>query len=203
MLSFDKGVLEKDFCEFIKDKSISLDECWAEVKDTYGTYKISSYGRLAHWTKKNNWNILKNTNKNGDYFSVILYLQDKNIHTRIHRIVSQAFIPNPLNYPCINHKDGNKQNNKVENLEWCTYKQNLLHAKNIGLWRYNHPYKCKPIYQYDLNGNFIAKFDNAQIAYKKTGVCARNILQVASKEEYNKRTHSTRKQAGGFVWKYE
>lgn len=199
----DKNILGKEFNEFIKNKLIANDEVWAEVKNTYGTYRISTYGRLAHWTKINSWNILKNTNKKRQYLSVVLHAYGKSISSRIHRLVAQAFIPNPQNYPCVNHIDGNKQNNKVENLEWCTQKQNFEHAKCTGLWAYNHPYKCKPVYQYDFEGNFIAKFDNAQIAYKKTGVCARNILQVASKDEYNKTKHLTRKQAGGYVWKYE
>ena len=132
-----------------------------------------------------------------------MHLPSKNISKRIHQLVAQAFIPNPHNYPCINHKDGNKQNNKVDNLEWCTQKQNFAHAKNNGLWKYNHPYKCSPVYQYDLQGCFIAKYDSAQAAQRMTGVCARNILQVASKDEYNKEKHRFRKQAGGFVWKYE
>lgn len=203
MIYVNKTILEKEFNEFIKDKLIANDEIWAEVKDTYGTYRIGTYGRLAHWTKINNWHILKNTNKKGNYFSVILYLLGRNISTRIHRLVAKTFISNPNNHLYVNHKDGNKQNNKVENLEWCTQKQNCEHAKCTGLWVYNHPYKCKPVYQYDFEGNLIARFDNARMAYKETGVCARNILQVASKDEYNKIKHLTRKQAGGFVWKYE
>jgi hypothetical protein len=52
----------------------------------------------------------------------------------LHRFLAEKFIPNPNNYPCINHKDGNPSNNDFNNLEWCSYKQNLDHAKENNLW---------------------------------------------------------------------
>jgi hypothetical protein len=63
--------------------------------------------------------------KNYGKYSLVS-IQDKN--RLIHRLVAEAFIPNPENKPCVNHKDGNKQNNAVENLEWCTYSENELHS---------------------------------------------------------------------------
>lgn len=194
--------MEKSFENFIKNKKIDINEIWKEIEGTLGTYQISSYGRVAHWTQKNKWNILKKTNKNGDYLSVVLSVNGAQKTIRIHRLVAKAFIPNPNNFGLVNHKDGNKQNNYFYNLEWCTQKENVAHAKRIGLWKYNHPYKCTPICQYDLQGSFIAKYRNAKEAERITGVCSRNILQVASKEEYNKKKHLFRKQAGGFVWMF-
>ena len=178
------------------------EEIWKDIKGFEGQYRISSFGRLEHYSKRFGWNILKNTNKKVSYFSVILInRQGKNLSTRLHRLVAEAFIPNPNNYPTINHIDGNKQNNNVENLEWCTQKQNFEHAKENGLWKYNKPYKTTPVAQFSLDGKFIKIFPDTKQAQKETGVCSRNILQVVNKEEYNKEKHLTRKQAGGFIWK--
>lgn len=66
----------------------------------------------------------------------------KDGHTSIHyvhRVIASCFIPNPNNYPCINHKDGNKLNNSLDNLEWCTYSHNLVHAFENNLNRANQP----------------------------------------------------------------
>lgn len=178
-----------------------MEEIWKDVEGFEGVYQISNLGQLKSFKKDKNGKILKNTNKNGDYFSVVLRNKDKIQSIRIHNLVAKHFILNPNNYNEINHKDGNKQNNCVNNLEWCTHKQNIEHAKKLGLWVYNHPYYERKVLQYDLEGNFIAEYKNSVYAYKKTGVCARNILQVASKAPFNK-NGNYRKQAGGFIWRF-
>ena len=176
-----------------------MQEVWKDVVGFENIYQISNYGRLKSFKNNKNGYILKNNNKNGGYFSVVLEYKNKLKHTKIHRLVAETFIPNPNNYKIINHKDGNKQNNNVENLEWTTQKQNFEHAKKIGLWSYNKPYKSLKVRQYNLNGDFIEEFESCESASRKTGVCSRNILRVANKEPYNKKG-KVRKQAGGFVW---
>lgn len=70
------------------------------------------------------------SNQSG-YLKVSLTINNKSVNRFIHRLVAIAFIPNPLNLKFVNHLDGNKQNNIVSNLEWCTHKQNMQHATNI------------------------------------------------------------------------
>lgn len=68
------------------------------------------------------------------YFRVVVYFNGKTNNYIVHRIIAEHFIPNPNNYPIINHKDGNKQNNKISNLEWCTNLQNMQHAARNGFF---------------------------------------------------------------------
>ena len=73
------------------------------------------------------------------YRHTILNGKNRNIH----RVIAEAFIPNPNNLPCVNHKDGNKQNNRVDNLEWCTHSENTLHSFRTGLQKTNRWGKVK------------------------------------------------------------
>lgn len=77
------------------------------------------------------------------YYCVNIQRGNKEQHVRIHRLVAQAFIPNPENKPQVNHKDGNKKNNHVDNLEWCTNRENVHHAIKTGLKRPQTPSSSK------------------------------------------------------------
>lgn len=187
----------------------SSEEIWKPVKEFEELYHISSYGRLKSFKKYKNGYILSQTNKNNGYFSIILsdFNTKKVKHTRIHRLVAETFIENPNNKNVVNHIDCNKQNNRVENLEWVTQKENFEHAyfnklvTTKGLYNYNNFIKPKIVYQVDLEGNFIKSYENCKIASLETGICHRNILQVARKEEY--KPGKIRKQAGGFIWTFK
>jgi len=179
-------------------------EIWKDVKGWEGIYQISNQGKLKSFKKVRNGRILSNQNANGDYFSVVLAYAGKMNFTRIHRLVAEAFIPNPENKSEVNHKDGNKQNNHLSNLEWSTHSENVIddikrNPQRIrGMIRYNKFIRPKPILQKTLKDKIISKYPNACEAGRKTGICSRNILQVARKDKH--KPGKVRKQAGGFVW---
>ena len=111
-----------------------MQEEWRDIKDYEGLYMISSYGRvksLGRWVNYKNkgkkWQegkILKPLVKKGGYLHVGLWKNGKLKFFTVHRLVAQAFIPNPNNLPQVNHKDENKENNFVKNLEYCDAKYN-------------------------------------------------------------------------------
>lgn len=185
-----------------------MEEIWKPIKGFEGLYEISSRGRLKSYKKTPKGQILKLHNKKGDYFKVSL--QGKGKHNRsvsVHRLVAEHFLPNPHNLPQVNHIDGNKQNNMADNLEWCTPTQNVRHSLKMhpnqltGMIMFNKYGKTKPIVQLSKSGDVIQRFSSGAEASRLTGVCGRNILQVANHTEFKK--GHPRKTAGGYVWRYE
>ena len=137
---------------------------------------------------------LRATPLNGyGYPQVSLFKNGKLYLMRVHRLVAIAFIPNPTNLPCINHKDENKTNNAVENLEWCdikynnnygSHKQNVANSRSIA------------VEQYTLDGLFVKKWASATIASRTLKISQSSINSCCLHgPKYN--------HAGGFLWKYE
>lgn len=112
-------------------------EAWEGIGGFEGLYKVSSFGRilsLPRFGTKNEAKILKlHVSKRYGYANVCLCKNNHKVLRRVNRLVAIAFIPNPNNLPEVNHKDGNKLNNNVSNLEWCTNSYNKIHAYKIGL----------------------------------------------------------------------
>lgn len=121
-------------------------EIWKDIKDFEGLYQISSLGRVKSLERitidymhtngvHKKERILAPKICAAGYKVVCLSKKHKNYHKLVHRMVAQAFVPNPENLPVVNHKDENKQNNIIQNLEWCSHKYNLcynnLHIRRI------------------------------------------------------------------------
>ena len=115
-------------------------EVFKDIQNYEGLYQISSYGRVFS-IKHKKFLILRKNNKG--YLQVQLYNQGRKVY-KVHRLVADAFIENKNNLPQVNHLDGNKNNNHVDNLEWCNNHDNLIHSWNIGLRR------CKEFENYCL-----------------------------------------------------
>jgi len=103
---------------------------WKWIDGYVGKYKISSSGEVKSYSRKKPF-ILKSALNTYGYPFVILCKDKHKLMVMVHRIVASTFIPNPNNLPQVNHKDENKQNNNVDNLEWCTHKYNLCYGTRI------------------------------------------------------------------------
>jgi len=109
-----------------------MSEIWKDILNYNGIYQISNIGRVKSY-KNNKITILKNYTNNKGYPEVNLKYNSKKKHLMIHRLIAIYFIDNPENLPEVNHKDGNKLNYKINNLEWCTHAENIQHAYDTGL----------------------------------------------------------------------
>lgn len=151
-------------------------EIWKYIPGTNNEYQVSSEGRVM--TTKTG-RMLKMIPDEFGYRRVCLFKYNRTRHFKVHRLVAMAFIPNPNNLPFINHKDGNKSNNNVSNLEWCTPKQNSIHARRTGLMA-GHDRFCesrkKPVIAIDLKTGDREHFDSILAAQKIYGSHVADIL---------------------------
>ena len=140
-------------------------EQWKVIKD-FPKYAISNYGNIKSLYWQNNVNgklyprekLLTPIKKKNGYLKVNLHNDEhkgrgKGCEFLIHRLVAEAFLENPKNLSEINHKDGNKENNKVSNLEWCTRRENVLHSYKLDLRKSIQEYiKIKKMKEVNING---------------------------------------------------
>lgn len=158
-----------------------------EWKNFYKYYSISSQGQVRNDTS----NTILKTWKDNKGYEVIRLGRGAGTYFKIHRLVALFFIPNPDNLPQVNHKDGDKTNNRVSNLEWCDQSYNIRHADKIGL---------RQIPKGEAASN--AKLSNAQVEWirehyiardrvygaiplaKRFGVCRSTITHIMSKTTF-------------------
>lgn len=128
-----------------------MTEIWQHIPGYEGLYEISTLGRVVRAKDKY---LMKFTIDSDGYFSVGLTKGHKQSWFRVNRLVAQTYLPNPYNLPIVHHKDNNKQNNSVSNLEWVTVQANTLHAITTGRLTFNRPH-LKRIAQ--IRGNNLKK----------------------------------------------
>ena len=173
---------QQKFC--LNDTNKLNDEQWINIKE-YPNYLVSCYGRVLN---KNTNRLLKIGVSNCGYPFVSLWKSNKGKTITVHTLVYSNFYNDfDLQGFVINHKDGNKLNNNINNLEKITYQENNYHA--VYKIKTN---KCnKPVLQYDLNHNFINEYASINEAFRKTGI--NNIGRAAK----------TGRTAGGFFWSFK
>lgn len=175
-----------------------MKEIWKEIVDYESMYLVSNRGRVKSLKRKNaRGNLLKTKilkpGKNTDGYLYVTLCKDKDKKQfRVSRLVALAFIPNPDGLPQVNHKNENKADNRVENLEWCTAKYNVNFGTSISRMRIK---KERAICQMSKSGDLIKCFNSAKEASRELNIdhsrickCLRNI------PGYNS--------AGGFYWNF-
>ena len=186
-----------------KELRMELKKEWKEIRGYENKYIISNYGEIISLPryKKNNSKlqyvepkeILRYTNSTNGYVYVQLCKDGDCKNIRLHRLVAETFIPNPRNLPQVNHKDGNKENNCVNNLEWCTNQENVKHAYKMGLAKSKNKIKVK---QYDLNGKFIKQYNSLTEASKQSRVSISKISTcINGKYKYKNKSKNK------YIWK--
>lgn len=164
-------------------------EIWKQIKGYEGLYEVSNLGRVkslcaGRW----GYEMIRKPVKDKDgYLTVNLKKDGKYECAKIHRLVASAFVPNPNDFPQVNHRDENKQNNSAENLEWCTAKYNNTYNNK------HHKY-FKPIIQKNLDGTEVKRYKSVNDASEETGISAACISGVLS---------GRRRKTGGYLWAYQ
>lgn len=161
-------------------------EEWKWIEGYEGQYQISNKGRVKSFKKKEPKILTPKKDGRGYYLMICLRKNGKDKYCLIHRLVAQAFIPNPKNKEQVNHIDGNKKNNCVENLEWNTPTENINHALDNGLMSTR-----RPVLQVDLiDGKIINEFKSITDASLKTGINTSTIQDHASERYWSDTRYS-------------
>lgn len=175
-------------------------EIWVSIKDYENLYQVSNYGNIRSLDKKDSLgrfvkgkNMKPIVRKDG-YLDITLHKDGKGKHFLLHRLIAETFIDNPNDYKEINHKDENKANNNINNLEWCSRSYNI----NYGIGNKSRRKtllnkRGKEIIQYNKNKEIIKIYPSLREANRKTNINIGNICECCN---------GTRKTAGGYIWQY-
>lgn len=187
-----------------------MKEIWKKINGYEGIYEISNLGRIksvprTHYMGNNRQRVIRERIRKfmayAGYWRVNLNKNGVQKNYKVSRLVAQTFLPNYENKPCVNHKNGIKKDNRVENLEWATIAENNLHAYVTGLKHNTQRQKDaasitakakrKPVLMYTLEGKFIKRFNSVKSAQEETKSWPSKVLRGLKKS-----TH-------GYVFKYE
>ena len=170
------------------------DEIWKDIPDYEGLYQVSNLGRVK--SVKNGCVKSYHKNRRG-YCMVELYKSNRREHKYIHRLVARVFIPKSEWKETINHKDENKENNRLDNLEFMSFIENIKYGtrgERSGKNRINHPLRSLQICQYDEEMKLVNEWVSIAEAHRQTGITRPNIIKCLK---------GYRQHAGGYRWAYK
>lgn len=155
-------------------------------EDIETDYSVSTEGEV----RKDTTNYILSQSSQQDYKFVTLLINGQQKRMRVHRMVAMTFIENPDNKPYVNHINGIRYDNNVENLEWVTQSENIQHAVRTGLMQNG---RKKAVIQYNLNGDRMATFESASEAARQTGGSQSKITMCCKRQ---------RETANDYQWRY-
>lgn len=170
-------------------------EIWKDIVGYEGLYQVSNIGRVRSLPRNSTKGKILKPRLQHDYYTVHLSKNGKTINKLIHRAVAESFLTNNYNLPEVNHIDGDKLNNRLDNLEWCSTSYNAIHAFKLGLRTPNITMLGKPSPRRKklkcLDTDIV--YESVTMASKLTGINRGHIADCCRKE---------RKTAGGCRWVY-
>lgn len=165
-----------------------MKEIWKDIKGYEGLYQVSNFGNVK--SIRRNKLLKQKLNKTG-YYSVVLSVNGKIKCYLTHRLVAETFITNPDNLPCVNHKNERKNENRVDNLEWCNYLYNNTYGNRISKYRNS---RCKRVVQKNKQNQIIKEWLSAGEVAKQLNYSPSVIYGCCE---------GTLKSAYGFIWEYK
>lgn len=154
-----------------------MKEIWKTCRQNHN-YTVSNLGRV--YSKRRDKILTPKRNHDG-YLRVQLWEKGHCEFVAVHRLIATAFSPNPYNKPFVNHRNGNKQDNRAVNLEWVTQKENIAHAWNTGLSHRPLNTCGKQYAMYDKDGTFIKSFPSTMEIERELGISHTNVSQAAKR----------------------
>lgn len=195
-----------------------MEEIWKDIEEYKGYYQVSNLGNVRSLDRIIKGNVgqpkkqkgaIVNQRIRGLYMAVVLCKGNRRKDFSVHRLVAEAFIPNKDNYPCVNHKDENKLNNRVDNLEWCSYSYNINYGtcpQRIGYAnKIKHTGMKQPKLEKSNKSKWIIlvnkneKIKGAKTAEIKYGISSSNIIQCC----LGKRKSAGKIENLPAIWKYD
>lgn len=186
-----------------------IGEYWADIKDFVGLYQVSNFGKVRSLDR---YVIYKNGNiefKKGRVlkpfhdsrgYEVVKLQKEGNIQSlHVHRLVAQAFIPNPKHLPCVNHKDENKTNNRMSNLEWCTYKYNINYGTVIErqVSKRINGVRSTPVLQLTIDGVIVNEWVSMSEIERQLGHLGYSTSAICACCKGKRNSHK------GYKWEYK